>query len=70
MNSVKVLNLQIDNLSMQEVLERLQQGVVFTPNVDHLVKLQKDRLFNEIYDTADYKLCDSKILIYAAKFLG
>lgn len=55
---------------MQEVLERLQQGVVFTPNVDHLVKLQKDQLFKQIYDTADYKLCDSKIMIYAAEFLG
>jgi N-acetylglucosaminyldiphosphoundecaprenol N-acetyl-beta-D-mannosaminyltransferase len=44
--------------------------VVFTPNVDHLVKLQRDQSFKEIYDTADYRLCDSKILIYAAKFLG
>lgn len=70
MNSVKILNLQIDNLSMQDVLEQLQQGVVFTPNVDHLVKLQRDQSFKEIYDTADYRLCDSKILIYAAKFLG
>jgi len=70
MNSVKILNLQIDNLSMQEVLERLHQGVVFTPNVDHLIKLQSDQSFKEVYDTADYKLCDSKILIYASKFLG
>lgn len=70
MNSVKILNLQIDNLSMAEVLERLQQGVVFTPNVDHLVKLQSDQSFKEVYDTADYRLCDSKILIYASKFLG
>lgn len=70
MNSVKILNLQIDNLSMQDVLEQLQQGVVFTPNVDHLVKMQSDQSFKEIYDTADYRLCDSRILIYAAKFLG
>jgi len=55
---------------MREVLDCLQQGVVFTPNVDHLVKLQKDQLFNEVYSVADYRLCDSKILIYAAKFLG
>ncbi|MCU0567423.1 MAG: WecB/TagA/CpsF family glycosyltransferase [Oculatellaceae cyanobacterium Prado106] len=70
MNRVKVLNTLIDNVSMSELLESLQRGVVFTPNVDHLVKLQRDREFAEAYHAADFKTCDSKILFYATQFLG
>lgn len=70
MKNVKVLNISIDNLLLNELLEKLTHGVVFTPNVDHLVKLQKNKDFIKAYDTADYKLCDSKIVFYAANFLG
>lgn len=70
MSKVTILNTQIDNLSMAELLERLQEGVVFTPNVDHLMKLQKDPDFVECYKYADYRVCDSKIVEYASKFLG
>lgn len=67
---VNLLNIEIDNLCKTEVLENLQSGVVFTPNVDHLMKLQDDPDFLQAYSSADYKLCDSQILIYASKFLG
>lgn len=70
MDRVKLLNLKVDNLTIQELLQRLDRGVVFTPNVDHLVKLQHDSAFLEVYQTADYKVCDSKIVMYAARFLG
>jgi N-acetylglucosaminyldiphosphoundecaprenol N-acetyl-beta-D-mannosaminyltransferase len=70
MNRVKVLNLSIDNLSTSELLQCLDRGVVFTPNVDHLVKLQDDPDFLDVYRAADYRVCDSKILMYASRFLG
>lgn len=70
MNKVELLNVTIDNLSMAELLSNLNQGVVFTPNVDHLVKLQFDRAFFEAYTAADYRTCDSKILYYALKLIG
>jgi N-acetylglucosaminyldiphosphoundecaprenol N-acetyl-beta-D-mannosaminyltransferase len=70
MSRVKVLNAVIDNISMTELLETLTRGVVFTPNVDHLVKLQSDREFFEAYHSADFKTCDSKILFYMSKLLG
>ncbi|HIK57432.1 MAG TPA: WecB/TagA/CpsF family glycosyltransferase [Synechococcales cyanobacterium M55_K2018_004] len=70
MSRVNVLNLQIDNLTTEELLQRLDSGVVFTPNVDHLVKLQHDPEFLEVYETADFRVCDSKILMYASRFLG
>ena len=70
MNNVKLLNASIDNLSMAELLEKLNHGVVYTPNVDHLVKLQVDREFYAAYSSAEFKTCDSKILFYASKLLG
>ncbi|MBV9388011.1 MAG: WecB/TagA/CpsF family glycosyltransferase [Chroococcidiopsidaceae cyanobacterium CP_BM_ER_R8_30] len=70
MKRVNILNVCLDNLSMTEVLEQLKSGVVFTPNVDHLMKLQKDSDFLKAYNDADYKLCDSQILMYASHFLG
>ncbi|MEO1145677.1 MAG: WecB/TagA/CpsF family glycosyltransferase [Cyanobacteria bacterium J06638_22] len=70
MSQVKILNLEIDNYSMQEFLEELKSGVVFTPNVDHLMKLQHDAHFMEAYRTVEYKVCDSKVLIYASRMLG
>ena len=63
MNKVKILNLEFDNLSKTEFLENLESGVVFTPNVDHLIKLEKDPEFLQAYSISDYTLCERKILI-------
>lgn len=72
MKPVNLLNVSIDNLSMIELFEKLDSegGVVFTPNVDHLIKLQYDRDFYEAYQTCNYRVCDSQILMYASNFLG
>ncbi|WP_272064715.1 WecB/TagA/CpsF family glycosyltransferase [Oscillatoria sp. CS-180] len=43
---------------------------MFTPNVDHLMNLRVDPEFVEAYKTADYRVCDSQILVYASRFLG
>ena len=69
---VNILDVDIDNLSREELLERLDTdgGVVVTPNVDHLMKLQHDEEFRDVYSAVDYRVCDSKILMYAAQFLG
>jgi exopolysaccharide biosynthesis WecB/TagA/CpsF family protein len=70
MNKIKILNLEIDNCSKQELLDNLKSGVVFTPNVDHIIKLQRDSEFAQSYTIGDYKICDSQIIMYASKFLG
>ena len=68
---VNILGTQIDNISMDDLLEKIKVGgVVFTPNVDHLVKLQKDRKFSRVYQKADYRVCDSQLIMYASRFLG
>jgi exopolysaccharide biosynthesis WecB/TagA/CpsF family protein len=70
METVEILNIHIDNISELEILRKLDRGVVFTPNVDHLIKLQKDPDFFSAYLQADYRICDSKILYYTSRFLG
>jgi N-acetylglucosaminyldiphosphoundecaprenol N-acetyl-beta-D-mannosaminyltransferase len=68
---VMLLNVPIDNMSMSEFLPKLKQGgVVVTPNVDHVVKLQKDAEFCDVYRAATYRTCDSQTLVYVSRFLG
>ena len=70
MKQVKIGNVAIDNISMGKFLEELQEGVIFTPNVDHLMMLQSNKAFYGVYQKADYRVCDSKLLQMASKFLG
>ena len=72
MNKVNLFNISIDNISLSNLLKKLTEngGFVVTPNVDHLVKLQKDADFLKAYKMADYVVCDGKILQYVLKFLG
>lgn len=69
MDKIKILNIFVNNLSRSEFLDGLKQGVVFTVNADHIVKLQKDYDFYKAYKQANYVVCDSKILYYASRFL-
>ncbi|NJN21746.1 MAG: WecB/TagA/CpsF family glycosyltransferase [Leptolyngbya sp. RL_3_1] len=67
---VEILDVPINNISAESFLKNLRSGVIFTPNVDHLMTLQHDQAFRETYQQADYRLCDSQILIYASYLLG
>lgn len=67
---IEILNIPIDNLSWDEFLTRLNEGAVFTPNVDHLMSLRHDSEFRTAYAQADYRVCDSQVLLYASRFLG
>ena len=72
MDIVDFLNVSIHNTTTTELLEDLNYngGVVVTPNVDHLVKIQSDREFLQAYYTSNYRVCDSKILQYISFLLG
>lgn len=69
-DKVKILNIEIDNISEQELLQRLRRGLLITPNVDQMVKLQKDMEFFKIVKKAEWVVCDSKILLLCSKLLG
>jgi exopolysaccharide biosynthesis WecB/TagA/CpsF family protein len=68
---IRILNIDINNISIYQLLQEIKKGgILFTPNVDHLVKLQKDGNFYKVYQKANYVVCDSKILFWTSKFLG
>ena len=69
METVRILNVDVLSLTQRELLARLDSGVLVTPNVDHLVKLQRDREFYEVYKKAEWVVCDSKILYLLSKLL-
>lgn len=69
-SKVNVLNIKVHNISKPDLLNNLTDGILVTPNVDHLVRLQHDRDFYKIYKEADWVVCDSKIVAIALKFLG
>jgi len=66
---VDILNVRIQNLTQDELLKEMNEGVLITPNLDHLVKLQKDKDFYETYQKAEWVVCDSKILYLMSKLL-
>lgn len=69
MKICRLLNINILLIKKRELLVRLERGVLFTPNVDHLVRLQKDKEFYEAYQQADWIICDSVILYRLSKLL-
>ena len=40
-----------------------------TPNLDYLIKLQKDKEFYDVYQKSEWVVCDSKILYLFGKLL-
>ena len=70
MNKSKILNVEIANISQEELLAQLRYGVLVTPNVDQIVKMQSDREYYDIVRRAEWCVCDSKILYLCAKIAG
>lgn len=66
---IRFLNIDIQPITRDELLKDLTKGVLITPNVDHLVKLQKDEDFYSVYQQAEWVICDSKILYLMSKLL-
>lgn len=69
-SSIKILNTRIDNYSMQELLEKIDKGVLVTPNVDDIMKHQNDEEFHKMADQAEFSVCDSRIVMIASKLRG
>lgn len=75
MARIKFMNTEIDNLTMSEALDAIENLIhqdknayVVTPNVDHIVQLEKGGELVEIYKHADLILCDGKPLVWISKW--
>lgn len=74
MSRMKFMNIEIDNLTMNETLNAIdnlikknQNAYVVTPNVDHIVQLETDNELKKVYDNAALILTDGKPLLWIAK---
>lgn len=74
MSRIKFLNTEVDNLTMNEAVQKIEQLIlskkpsyVVTPNVDHIVKLETDKEFQEVYKEAALILTDGMPLIWISK---
>ncbi|OKH41542.1 glycosyltransferase [Calothrix sp. HK-06] len=74
---INIAGIQIDKYSFDEVVERIMNTAlsndapeyVVTPNAQHVLTLQKDARFREIYRKAFLVVPDGVSLLWAAKFL-
>lgn len=60
--SIKLLNVRIDNYTSGELLENLHKGVLVTPNIDDIVKHQHNKEFHLNASRAEYSICDSRVV--------
>lgn len=77
MARIKFLNTHVDSLTMSEAVDQIDSLIakkgcsyVVTPNLDHIVIMETDKEFVEIYQNADLVLADGKPLIWISKLTG
>lgn len=71
------MNTEIDNLTMTEALDAIEKLIVadknayvVTPNVDHIIQLERGGEIVDVYKHADLILCDGKPLTWISKWYG
>ena len=69
MVKIKILNVEFDNLTKEEVLRSYDRGLLCTPNVDVMMNNHRIREYHEAYAKSSLILCDSKILGLCSKLL-
>ena len=67
---VPLLNAFVHDVSMDEIVQEFDHGVMLTLHVDMMIKLQSDRAFYDLLPRFDLITCDSQIMYFALKFLG
>lgn len=77
MARLKFMNTEVDNLSMKEALnavegliENQECGYVVTPNVDHIVQLERGGEIRDVYKNASLILTDGKPLMWISRLYG
>src|SRR5262249_14080067 len=66
----RILNAWVDDLTVEQVVDRLREGILWTLNPDHLYHLQRNKDFVDAYRQATIVASDSKYVYWGLKFLG
>ena len=74
---MRFMNTYLDNVTQEEAICHIEQciaerriGHVITPNVDQIVRIEKDPYFKEICEHAELLLADGHPLLWIAKWYG
>ncbi|TPE20415.1 WecB/TagA/CpsF family glycosyltransferase [Clostridium perfringens] len=77
MSRVKILNTEVDNITMDEAVNKIDNIInkrtpkyVVTPNLDHIVQLEKDLELQEVYKNAELIVTDGMPLIWISHLNG
>ena len=77
MSRIKFMNTEIDNLTMGEALDRIEELIredkssyVVTPNVDHIIRLEKGGELCKAYKNASLILTDGMPLVWISRWYG
>ena len=66
----RLLNVWVDDVTMVELMQRLDAGMLFTLNPDHLYHLQRNPEFFSAYRKADFITSDSKYVYWSLGWIG
>lgn len=66
----RLLNAWVDDLTVDQLVERLDEGTLFTLNPDHVYHLQRNAAFAAAYRNADFVSSDSKYVYWSLGLLG
>jgi len=76
-HSVEILGVRINTFSKAEVFSLVESftksnkpHLIWTCNVDHLIKLARDGEFHDIYEVADLVLADGMPLVWISRLFG
>lgn len=75
LNRMKFMNTYVDNVTEAEAIQHIEYcinnriiGHVITPNVDQIVRIEKDTCFKRICDNAELLLVDGHPLMWISKW--
>ncbi len=74
---VRLFGILYDNMGMDEVIGRIEElirnrrpSMVVTPNVDHVLRMQRDDTYADLVRNADLVLPDGQPLVWSSRLLG
>jgi len=77
LNRIRFMNTYVDNVTEAEAIAHIEEcirlrkiGHVITPNVDQIVRIERDAYFKKICDNAELLLVDGHPLLWIAKWYG
>ena len=77
LNRMRFMNTYVDNVTEAEAIMHIEKciktrkiGHIITPNVDQVVRMEKDPYFKEICNNAELLLVDGHPLMWIAKWYG